>query len=145
LRLRQNAVHFDRTFEDRLLRKMIEGRDSEIARLNATLQQTQTERAVYHTRLQKAEAELATYQQEFSDKLALRSRISELKRQPPLIAAVGAPPASSPTVTARANDKGANVLAKKVDRKATGYYMQIQPDGTLKLVPPVEAVGSTPK
>jgi hypothetical protein len=41
-----------------------------------------------------------------------------------------------------AESKGAQGLAAKVDTKATGYYLQIQPDGTLKLVPPMEGAGA---
>ena len=43
----------------------------------------------------------------------------------------------------RTDEKGAKRLAAKASTIATGYYLQIQPDGTVKLLPSYEAAGAT--
>ena len=122
----------------RALRATLEARETDIARLGNTLKDSERARAEQHARLQRAEAEVVRLQLDQMDETALRAQLTRLKRQwPPLGFA------KSPDQPFRVEEKGAKGLTAKVDTKATGYYLQMQPDGTVKLVPSFEAAGAT--
>lgn len=119
-------------------RKTLESRESEIAKLRENLKQSETQTAEFHDRVQKAEADIVRLQLDLNDETALRAQLKRLKHQWPPVG-FAKPPAQSVTTT---TDKGAQDLTARVDTKATGYYLQMQPDGSVKLVPSYEASGA---
>ena len=120
------------------LRAAVEARDGEISRLRAQLQEAQTDRATFEARFHKAESDVVRLELDQTDEAALRAQLNRLKRQWPPVGF-----AKIPEQGFRAEAKGAQGLTAKVDTKATGYYLQIQPDGTLKLIPAMEGIGAT--
>lgn len=124
--------------ERRASQGMIDGRNMEISRLTARLRDADAERVAFNARLQKAEADVVRLQLDLTDEDALRAQLKRLNRQ---WQPVGF--ARTPNVTP--DDKGAKGLTAKVDSQAKGYYLQMQPDGTVKILPPLEAAGATGK
>lgn len=118
--------------EAQSLRKMIEGRDAEITRLTANLKQAEADRADFHQRAQKAEADVVRLQLDLTDEAVLRAQMDRLKRQ--------WPPAGFAKLP-KTDPKGGKDLTARTDTQAKGYYLQIQPDGSVKVLPPLEAAG----
>ena len=123
--------------EIRASHKLLEVRESELARLRGALKESETHLAEFHARLQKSEADVVRLQLDMTDEAALRAQLDRLKRQWPPIGF-----AKTPKQAFDSDDKGAKDLAARVDTKATGYYLQMQPDGTVKLLSSFEAAGA---
>jgi chromosome segregation ATPase len=124
--------------EVRSVRNMLQGREVEIGKLMARIKEADTDIAAYRARLQKAEADIVRLQLDQTDEAALRAQLKRLDRQWPPVG-FARPPKHSATAEA----KGAKSLLVKVDTQAKGYYLQIQPDATVKLLPPLEAAGAS--
>jgi len=122
--------------EIRMLHKSLEGRESEITRLRDALKNNETRLTEFQGRLLKSEADVVRLQMDMTDEAALRAQLDRLKRQWPPVGFAKAPEQSF-----HAEEKGASSLNAKGDTIATGYYLQMQPDGTVKLLPSYGAPG----